>query len=80
MSRVVFCKSSNCSFFFDPHGLQVIRKNGFNPIGSVKAGLFLSKTAHFTIDPIFEGISKILPQKPPIRPVKKDGKGESKPV
>ena len=66
--------------FIHPRWLQAIRKNGFNPIGSVKAGLFRIKTVHFTIDPIFEGISKILPEKPQIRPVKTDGKGESKPV
>ena len=29
-----------------PHWLQVIRKNGSNPIGSVKAGLFLIKIVH----------------------------------
>jgi len=68
-------KCSFYSFLSTPHWLQVIRKNGSNPIESVKAGLFLPKTSHFTIDPIFEGISEILPEKPPIRPVKKDEKG-----
>jgi hypothetical protein len=52
------------SFLSTPHWLQAIRKNGFNPIGSVKAGLFLFKIVHFTIDLIFGGISKILPEKP----------------
>ena len=73
-------KVSFHSFLSTPHWLQALRKNGFNPIGSVKAGLFRIKTVHFTIDLIFGGISKILPEKPPIRPVKKDEKGESKPV
>jgi len=66
--------------FIHPRWLQAIRKNGFNPIGSVKAGFILLKISHFTIDPIFEGISKIIVEKPQIRPVKKDGMGESKPV
>ena len=61
------------SFIFStPHELQVIRKIRSNPIGSVKAGFFLTKTFHFTIDPIFEGIFKIISEKTPIRPVKKD--------
>ena len=58
--------------FVHPHWLQAIRKNGFNPIGSVKAGFILSKIIYFTIDLIFEGISKIIPEKHPIRPVKPD--------
>jgi len=66
--------------FIHPHWLQAIRKNGFNPIGSVKAGFILLKISHLTIDLTFVGISKILAEKPPIRPVKKDEKGESKPV
>ena len=66
--------------FFTPRWLQVIRKNRFNPIGFVKAGLFPAKIVHFTICPIFEGIFKIIPEKPQIRPVKKDEKGESKPA
>ncbi|MDP3395213.1 MAG: hypothetical protein Q8S57_00875, partial [Methanoregula sp.] len=63
-----------------PNGLQAIRKNGFNPTGSVKADFFRTKTVHFTIGPIFGGVSKIIAGKTPIRPVKKDGKGQSKPV
>ena len=50
--------------FFNSHELQVIRINGFNPIGSVKAGLFIIKTFYFMICPIFWGISKIIPEKP----------------
>jgi hypothetical protein len=56
-----------------------MRINGFNPIGSVKAGLFLVKSVDFTIYPIIWGISKIIPECPPIRPVKTDQNCESKP-
>jgi len=73
-------KCSFHSFLSTPRWLQVIGKNGFNPIGSVKAGFILIKTSHFTIDPIFWGISEIIAEKPRIRPVNKDEKGESKPV
>ena len=57
-----------------------MRKNGFNPIRFVKAGLFLTKIFDFTHYPRFGGISKIIPEKLPIKPVKKDEKGESKPA
>ena len=73
-------KVSFHSFLSTPHWLQALRKNGFNPIGSVKAGLFRIKIVYFTIDPLFWGILKIIAEKPPIRPVKKDEKGQSKPV
>ena len=76
MEQVYEDAKSVVSFIFiHPHWLQAIRKNGSNPIGSVKAGLLLSKTAHFTIDPVFEGISEIIAENPPIRPVKNDEKG-----
>jgi len=68
-------KCSFHSFLSTPHWLQVIRKNGSIPIGSVKAGFILIKTSHFMIDPIFKGISEITTENPPIRPVKKDEKG-----
>ncbi|MDP3395383.1 MAG: hypothetical protein Q8S57_01755 [Methanoregula sp.] len=58
-----------------PRQVKVIGKNGFNPIGSVKAGFFRTKIVCFTIDLIFEGISKIIPEKHPIRPVKPDENG-----
>jgi len=73
-SSIAFCKSSTCSFFLTPAG-YIIRKNGSNPIGFVKAGFILIKTTHFTIDPIFEGIFEITTENSPIRPVKKDEKG-----
>ena len=57
-----------------------MRKNGFNPIRFVKAGLFLTKIFDFTHYPRFGGISKIIPEKLPIKPVKKDEKRESKPA
>jgi len=58
-----------------PRHVKVIGKTRFNPIGSVKAGFILSKIIYFTIDLIFEGISKIIPEKHPIRPVKPDENG-----
>jgi hypothetical protein len=58
--------------FFNLRELQVIRINGSNPIGSVKAGLFLVKAVDFTIYPIIWEISKIILEYPPIRPVKTD--------
>jgi hypothetical protein len=73
-------KCSFHPFLSTPRWLQVIGKNGSNPIGSVKAGFILIKTSHFTIEPIFEGILKIIAEKPRIRPVKKDEKGKSRPV
>ena len=66
--------------FSHPRQVKVMRKNGFNPIGFVKAGLFLTKIFDFTHCPRFWGIFKIMPEKLPIRPVEKDEKGESKPA
>jgi hypothetical protein len=59
--------------------LEVIRKNEFNPIGSVKAGFSLAKIVDFTICPVYSAGSKIPLKKHLIRPVKKDQNCKSKP-
>jgi len=64
---------------FLPRGLQVIGKNGFDPIGSVKAGFSLAKTFRFGFCQVLAGIIKNHPEKLPIRPVKADKTCSSKP-